>query len=172
MHLAPGPLDRGQAIERLAELGAQRIEVRARLVEQRPYGAAFLVEQRQHEMRGLDELVIPPERHRLGVGQCYLELAGQFVLAHDGSSLLRAASPEMGAPARRSSPARRAQCICWWVSHTTATPATINTSCSAPARKSTRRCIPGIRSAIATYMKLAAATASAYGNTGSAACSA
>ena len=96
MHLAPGPLDRGQAIERLAELGAQRIEVRARLVEQRPYGAAFLVEQRQHEMRGLDELVIPPERHRLGVGQCYLELAGQFVLAHDGSSLLRAASPRDG----------------------------------------------------------------------------
>ena len=41
-----------------------------------------------HQVDRLDELVVAADRQRLRVGQRLLELAGQFVHAHDGFSRL------------------------------------------------------------------------------------
>ncbi len=86
VHLAARALDLRQPVEGLAEPRAQQVDLGARLLEQRPHRAALLVEQRQHQVRGLDELVVAAEGQRLGVGQGHLELGGQFVHAHGGGS--------------------------------------------------------------------------------------
>ena len=44
--------------ERLAELGAQQIDVGTGRIQQMTHRAALLVQQRQHNMKGLDKLVI------------------------------------------------------------------------------------------------------------------
>ncbi len=83
MNLAAGAFHLREVVERLAELRAQPVDVGTGLVEQRAHRAALLVEQRQHQVRGLDELVVAAERQRLGIGEGHLELAGQFVGSHE-----------------------------------------------------------------------------------------
>ena len=82
VHFAGVAFDLRQAVERLAELRAQQIDVGAGLVEQGPHRAALLVEQGRHHVQRLDVLVVAADRERLGIGQRQLELAGQFVHAH------------------------------------------------------------------------------------------
>ena len=83
-HLALRALDLRQPVERLAEARAQQIHVGARLREQRADGAAFLVDQGEQHVERLEELVVAADGQRLGVGERRLELAGEFVHAHEG----------------------------------------------------------------------------------------
>src|SRR5205823_3995192 len=62
-------------------------DVGPRLHEQRAHRPARAIEHRQQDMRGLDELMIAAERERLRVGQRLLKAAGQFVHAHESSTL-------------------------------------------------------------------------------------
>ena len=57
---------------------------------------------------------------------------------------------ESGASCSPQGAGAPAQCICWCVKYTTATPSPMKSTCSSPARRSTRRCSPGIRSATET----------------------
>ena len=52
------------------------------LQQQRAHASRPSVEQRQHDVRRLEDLVVAAERQRLGVGQCLLKAAGEFVHAH------------------------------------------------------------------------------------------
>jgi hypothetical protein len=82
VHLARVAFDLRQAVERLAELRAQQVDVDPGLVEQRPHGAALLIQQGRHDVQRLDVLVVAADRQRLGISQRLLESAGQFVHAH------------------------------------------------------------------------------------------
>ena len=116
--------------------------------------AALLVEQRQQQVRRLDHLVVAADGQRLGVGQGVLEAAGQFVVAHAALSWGRnrrwingpvSAGLQVRPPAPPpATPSRDQQHL-----H------------DAGPRRPTRRCRPGIRSATATYSRLAADTPSA-----------
>ena len=79
------PSTLASAVERLAELRAQQVDVDAGLVEQGPHRAALLVQQGRHHVQRLDVLVVAADRERLGIGQRLLEFAGQFVHAHGGN---------------------------------------------------------------------------------------
>jgi len=82
VYIAPGPFDFRQAIDRVAKLGAQQVDVNARFRQQATYTAALLVEQCDHHMYRLDELVILAHGQRLRIGKRHLEFAGQFVHSH------------------------------------------------------------------------------------------
>ena len=69
LHVAAGAFHSRQAVQRLAELGTQQIDVDIGLSEQRSHRAAVLVEQSRHHMRRFDELVIAAHRQTLGVAQ-------------------------------------------------------------------------------------------------------
>jgi hypothetical protein len=51
--------------------------------------ATLLIQQCNEEMRRLNVLAVTTNRQRLGVGQCQLELACQFIHAHKKLSPLR-----------------------------------------------------------------------------------
>ena len=74
--------DLRQLIQEPPQLGAQLIDVGSRLHQQRPHGTAAAVEHRQHHMRGLQNLVVTPERKRLRIGERRLKFGRQFVLSH------------------------------------------------------------------------------------------
>ncbi|MNV18433.1 hypothetical protein D3C71_1092560 [compost metagenome] len=79
------PLDAahlGQAVELLAETGAQGVDVHPGQGQQRTDGAAILIEQCRHQMDGFDELVVTTQCERLGIGNSDLEFAGQAIEAH------------------------------------------------------------------------------------------
>src|SRR5690606_22344445 len=101
MNLTGRALNLGDALQCLAQLGAQRVDVDLRLPEQRSHRAAILIEQGNHEVNGFDELVIPSNRQRLGIRHGHLELAGQFVHSHRGYPLL-INSPTKDKAVRRS----------------------------------------------------------------------
>ena len=82
MHLAGRTLDLGLLVERLAETRTQQVDVGAGLRQQMPDGTSLLIEQGRHQMNRLDNLVATANRQRLGVAECELKFAGQFVLAH------------------------------------------------------------------------------------------
>ena len=82
MDFAAGALDLRQAVDRLAELRSEQIDVDARLGKQSAYGTALLVEHGDHDMYRFDELVVEAHGKRLGFGEGHLEFAGQFVHSH------------------------------------------------------------------------------------------
>ena len=92
MHLAGAALDLRQLVERGDEVGAQPCDVAARLLQHRARPAALLLEQGEQHVGRLDDLVVAPERERLGLGEGLLEAGGQLVLSH---------APEDGAGTRR-----------------------------------------------------------------------
>jgi hypothetical protein len=71
-----------QAVQALAQLGAQLVDAHAGPGQQVPAGAAVLVQQRDHYVFGLDQLVVAPRRQALRIGEGQLKLAGQFVHSH------------------------------------------------------------------------------------------
>jgi len=71
-----------QAIDRVAQLGPQKIDIYARFREQATNGAALLVKERNHDVYRLDELVILANRERLRLRKRHLKLACQFVQTH------------------------------------------------------------------------------------------
>ena len=88
MWISPGrALDLRQPVEQRQQPRAQLVDVRAGLHQQRAHRAARGVQQRQHDVRGLEELVVAAERQRLGVGQRLLKAAGELVHAHGDSAL-------------------------------------------------------------------------------------
>ena len=52
------------------------------LSEQLPRRTSILIEQREQYMRRVDLRMVPTDRQRLRIGQCLLELCGQFVGSH------------------------------------------------------------------------------------------
>ena len=71
-----------QAIDSVAQLRAQQVDVDAGLGEQAAHGAALLVEQRDHHVGRFDELVVLAHSQGLRFGERQLELTGQFVGTH------------------------------------------------------------------------------------------
>ena len=83
MCTSPGaPSTLRQAIERIAELRAQQIQIDAGLGQDADDAAAPLLEHRRQHVHGLDELMIAADGERLRIGQRLLELGRQFVHAH------------------------------------------------------------------------------------------
>jgi len=82
MDVARGPLDLGQALQRLAEARAQPVDVDVGHGQQLARGPAFLVQERHHQVDRLDELVIASHGQALGVRQRQLEFAGHLVHSH------------------------------------------------------------------------------------------
>ena len=82
LHIAAGPGDLRQTVQRCVELRAQQFQVDIGLSEQGPHRAAFLIEERRQDMRRFDELMIPADRQTLGVTQGLLKLVRQFVHTH------------------------------------------------------------------------------------------
>ena len=82
MDLAADAFHLRHTIERLSQMGAQEIHVRAGLVEQMTHGTALAVEQRRHDVHGLDVLMVAPDGERLRVRERKLKLAGEFVHPH------------------------------------------------------------------------------------------
>ncbi len=169
--IARGALHLRQPVERHAELGAQLGDVAAGLGDQRPHGATLLLEQRQQHVRWFDDLVVAADREGLGIAQGLLEAGSQFVLSHvrglwgwtrifQVRSCRNPPSPPQHAAAAAL---RDAGTQCAWLSanERPATPSVISATWAMLARVSERRCRPGIRSATATYSRLAAAIASA-----------
>jgi hypothetical protein len=83
LHIAPGTFDLGQTIQHLTKGGPEAGHVDAALGQQRTDGAAVLIQQGDHDMHGLDELLVAAERQALRIRQGRLEFAGQFVHSHD-----------------------------------------------------------------------------------------
>ena len=71
-----------QAIQLLAEAGAQGVDIHPGQGKQRTDGAAILIDQCGHQVNGFDELVVTTQRKRLGIGNSNLEFAGQAIEAH------------------------------------------------------------------------------------------
>ncbi len=86
MHLAAHALDAGQTLEQLDDTLAQPLHVDAALQQQRTHGAALLLQQHVQQVRRHDEVVVTPDGERLRVGERRLELVGQTVHSHGGSS--------------------------------------------------------------------------------------
>src|SRR5690606_3660449 len=82
VHLAPRAFHARQPVERLPELRAQQVDVRARLVEEVAHRAALLIQQGRHHVQRLDVLVVAADGERLRVRQGQLEFARQFVKTH------------------------------------------------------------------------------------------
>jgi len=98
MNLARGTFDLRQRIEQGHEAEAQLVDVRTRLHQQGPHRAARGIEHRQHEVGGLEELVVAPEGDRLGIGQRLLKAAREFVHAHRKSTLSVSCAVDGGKP--------------------------------------------------------------------------
>ena len=47
-----------------------------------PHATPLLIEQCRHQMRRLDELVVPTHSQALGIRQGHLEFTGQFIHSH------------------------------------------------------------------------------------------
>ncbi len=71
-----------QPVEDLPDAGPQRRHVDAGLREQRHRRAALLIEQRRHQMRGLEHVVVAPDRKRLRIGERLLETRRELVHTH------------------------------------------------------------------------------------------
>ena len=74
MHIAAGAFDLWQAIDGVAQLRAQQVDVDARFGQQATHAAALLVEQRNHDVCRLDELVILANGQRLRIAQAPSEI--------------------------------------------------------------------------------------------------
>ena len=83
MHLARGALHRRNAADLFEQARAQQADVDAGAIEQGARAAALLVEKREHEVRGLDELLVAADGERLRVRQRQLELGSQSIHAHE-----------------------------------------------------------------------------------------
>jgi hypothetical protein len=75
--------DAWDAVERLAELRAQQIQIGAGFGEYARHAAALLLEQGRHHVHGLDELMVASNRKRLRVGKGLLKVCRQLVHAHE-----------------------------------------------------------------------------------------
>jgi hypothetical protein len=84
MDVAAGALHCGQSVEQIAEGGAQTIDVDVRTGQQVPHRAALLVQQGNHQVDGLDKLVIPTDGQALSICQGHLKLCGQLIHSHGG----------------------------------------------------------------------------------------
>ena len=82
MDLATGTLDLRQALQSDTKLRSQQVDVGTRLGQESTHGAALLVEQCNHDVGGLDELVIESYGERLRLSQRHLKFACQFVHSH------------------------------------------------------------------------------------------
>jgi hypothetical protein len=75
-------LDARDAVERVAELRAQQVQVGAGLREDSREAAALLLEHGRHHVHGLDELVVAPDGERLRIRKGLLKVGRQLVHAH------------------------------------------------------------------------------------------
>ncbi len=82
MHIPGGSGDGREPLERGAQLRAQLVHIDAGLYQQRPHRPPLAVQQGEQHVRGLEELMVAPERERLGVGQRLLKAAREFVHPH------------------------------------------------------------------------------------------
>src|ERR1700681_4808094 len=82
VYVPGGAFDPRQPFQQRQQSRAQLIDVRAGLQQQRTHRAAGAVQHRQHQVRGLEELVIAAQRERLRVGERLLEPAGELVHPH------------------------------------------------------------------------------------------
>ena len=82
MQLAFRALHGGQAVQGLAQLRTQLVDVDTGLGQQVTGAATLLVQQGHHQVHRLDELVVASHGQALGVHERHLELAGQFVHSH------------------------------------------------------------------------------------------
>ncbi len=82
VHVSGRTLDLRQALQGLAQTGAQPVDVDVRLGQQVACRAALLVQQGQHQVCRLDELVVATHRETLGIGQGHLELRRELVHPH------------------------------------------------------------------------------------------
>ena len=80
--VSASPLDLGETIQGLTQGRAQAVDVRVRLGQQVAHRAPLLVQQCDHQVHGLDELVVPPHRQTLGVRQGHLKFRCQLVHPH------------------------------------------------------------------------------------------
>jgi hypothetical protein len=74
--------DFGQPLDAPLEGFLERRHRHSGFGEQRSGSRVFLVEQREQQMLGLDERVVAPERHALGIGQRLLKLGRKFIESH------------------------------------------------------------------------------------------
>jgi hypothetical protein len=103
VQLAGRAFDLGQLVERRLEIRAQLVDVDAGAHEQRPHAAGVLLQHRQHDVRGLDDLMIAAERDGLRISQRFLELARQPVHSHVRDLSRRVWTREWGRKAPSSS---------------------------------------------------------------------
>jgi len=82
LHLV-GALHLGQLVDLLVQRSGQRRHLDARPFEQR-LGAIVLLEHGQQDVRRLDVGVIARDGQALGLGEGFLELAGELVESHGG----------------------------------------------------------------------------------------
>jgi len=75
MHIAGHAFNTGEVLQRLTQLGAQAVDIDIGLTQQMSHTAALLIQEGDHEMQGLNELMIPPHRQTLGIRQRHLKLA-------------------------------------------------------------------------------------------------
>ena len=78
----PRAFDGRDPAELLEQARAQEVHVDAGAVEQRARAAALLVEEREHQVRGLDELLVAADGERLRVRERELEFGRQSIRSH------------------------------------------------------------------------------------------
>ena len=71
-----------QVVERLEQAIADIAHVQARAVEQRAYGAAFRIQEGEQDVQRLDFIMVTADGQALGLAECGLQLAGEFVHSH------------------------------------------------------------------------------------------
>jgi hypothetical protein len=84
VHFAGGALHTGQPVQHGTQLGTDAVDIDTGLEQQRTNRAAVLVEQREHDVSGVDELMVATYGERLRIGERLLELGRQFVHSHSG----------------------------------------------------------------------------------------
>ena len=84
-HLAGRTLDLRHPLQSAGQIRTQFRHLDARLLQQRPGGAALLVEQRGQQVHRLDVLIVAPDGERLGIRQCRLKFGRQLVHSHSNS---------------------------------------------------------------------------------------
>ena len=83
VHVALGVApDLRQTVQSVAQSDPQLIHVDAGLGQQSADAAAVLLQQRRHQVHRRNELIVPPDRHGLGIGERQLQPACQFVHSH------------------------------------------------------------------------------------------